>query len=68
MNANKEKIRYQSDDVLLAEHIERGGIDTLLIDDDERLAILLGAHLALELDELTDLFSNFNFQKSCFNN
>ena len=37
-------------DALLGEHVQGEGVDALLVDDDERLALL--AHAALELDDL----------------
>ena len=36
--------------ILLGEHVQGEGVDALLVDDDERLALL--AHAALELDDL----------------
>mmetsp|Transcript_23433 Transcript_23433/g.34373 ORF Transcript_23433/g.34373 Transcript_23433/m.34373 type:complete len:299 (+) Transcript_23433:485-1381(+) len=44
----------QTHDTLLCEHVERQGVDTLLIDDNKRLAVAV-AHLAFELDNLLNL-------------
>lgn len=43
----------ECEDAFLGEHVEGEGVDTLLVDDYERLALL--AHFPLELDHLHHL-------------
>ena len=45
----------QRDDVLAREHLERGRVDPLLVDENEGLSVLLCAHLPLQLDDFSHL-------------
>jgi len=44
-----------ADDSVTGEELKRRGVNTLLVDDDEVLSVLLGADLSLEINNLLDL-------------
>ena len=55
IHTNKTKKSVpEGEDALSGEGVQAEGVDALLVEDDEALALVVAAHLALELDDLLD--------------